>query len=97
MKVAEVRFTCSVPADSHSAVRTISATELADRLAHEDDILLLDVREPFEWEIVRIEGAQPAPKTTLLESHLHLPIETLQGRGSNQRLKGELPDGRNQL
>jgi sulfur-carrier protein adenylyltransferase/sulfurtransferase len=77
--LAEVRVTCSVPADSHPQVHTISAIELADRLArrrvHEDDFLLLDVREPFEWEIVRIEGAQLAPKTTLLESHLHLPME----------------------
>jgi adenylyltransferase/sulfurtransferase len=78
-EIAEVRFTCSVPADSHPPVRTISATELASRLARrradEDDFLLLDVREPFEWEIVRIEGAQLARKTTLLQSHLHLPIE----------------------
>jgi sulfur-carrier protein adenylyltransferase/sulfurtransferase len=78
-EVAEVRFTCSVPADPHCQVRTISATELADRLGRrrvdEDDFLLLDVREPFEWEIVRIEGAQLAPKTTFLESHLHLPRE----------------------
>jgi len=78
-EVAEVRFTCSLPSDSHSPVRTISATELADRLwrrqVDEDDFLLLDVREPFEWEIVRIEGAQLAPKATVLESHRHLPRE----------------------
>jgi adenylyltransferase/sulfurtransferase len=78
-EVAEVRFACPVPADSHSRVRTISAAELADRLARrsigQDDFLLLDVREPFEWEMVRIEGAQLAPRTTLLESHLDLPPE----------------------
>ena len=77
--LAEVKFTCSVSADTESPVRTISATELADRLARrrvdEDDFLLLDVREPFEWEIVRIEGAQLVPRTALLESHLHLPVE----------------------
>jgi sulfur-carrier protein adenylyltransferase/sulfurtransferase len=78
--VAEMSFTCSAPADPRSPVRTISATELSARLARrragEDDFLLLDVREPFEWEIVRIEGARLVPKAALQESHHHLPRET---------------------
>jgi molybdopterin/thiamine biosynthesis adenylyltransferase/rhodanese-related sulfurtransferase len=78
-EVAEVSFACSAPTGAEPLVRTISATELADRLARrrlqQDDFALLDVREPFEWEIVRIQGAQLAPKAALLESHLHLSVE----------------------
>lgn len=78
-EVAEVSFSCAVPSGGEPLVRTISATELADRLARralgQDDFLLLDVREPFEWEIVRIQGAQLAPKAALLGSHSHLSSE----------------------
>lgn len=36
------------------------------------------------------QGAQPAPKTTLLESHLHLPIETLQGSRVKPEIEGRV-------
>ncbi len=41
---------------------TITAGELAAMRAAGDDFLLVDVREPAEWEIVRIPGAQLIPK-----------------------------------
>ncbi len=43
------------------AVPEITPTELADRLSRGDDFDLIDVREPHEWEIARIPGAQLIP------------------------------------
>jgi adenylyltransferase/sulfurtransferase len=49
---------------------TISVTELADMLEEREsgdrDFLLIDVREPAEWEIVAIPGAQLIPKGEFL-------------------------------
>lgn len=44
-------------------MRQISAPELAAWLAdqHRERPLLLDVREPWEWEAARIDGAQHIP------------------------------------
>jgi adenylyltransferase/sulfurtransferase len=40
---------------------TIGAIELAALLVSGDPVQLVDVREPFEWEIARIEGAELVP------------------------------------
>ena len=45
---------------------TITATELKDMLDREDDIFLIDVREPNEYEIVSIPGATLIPKDQIL-------------------------------
>ncbi len=45
----------------------IAATELRDRLARGDDLLLVDVREPDEFAIARIEGATLIPLNTIPE------------------------------
>lgn len=44
-------------------MKHITAPELAGRLADSSSgkLLLLDVREPWEFEICHIEGAQPMP------------------------------------
>jgi adenylyltransferase/sulfurtransferase len=42
-------------------VRDITPRELTDRLRGGDPIDLLDVREPYEWRIARIEGARLVP------------------------------------
>lgn len=42
-------------------MRQMTPPELAARLAEDDPPLLLDVREPWELELCRIEGAQPMP------------------------------------
>ena len=43
-------------------MRDLSAAELRDYLAHSDDEpLLLDVREPWEFRVCRIEGSQLIP------------------------------------
>src|SRR5579871_1247741 len=46
------------------AVRETTPRELAARLERKDDIDLIDVREPVEWEIARIEGARLVPLST---------------------------------
>jgi len=45
---------------------TISATELKEMLDRKDNIFLIDVREPNEYEIVSIPGATLIPKDQFL-------------------------------
>jgi molybdopterin/thiamine biosynthesis adenylyltransferase/rhodanese-related sulfurtransferase len=60
---------CAVPtpgdADHATHIREISATDLAERIARGDDFDLVDVREPAEWAIARIEGARLVPLATV--------------------------------
>ena len=44
-----------------AGVREISAPKLAERLRRGDSIDLVDVREPYEWRVARIEGARLIP------------------------------------
>jgi molybdopterin/thiamine biosynthesis adenylyltransferase/rhodanese-related sulfurtransferase len=44
-----------------NAVRSIAPLELAARLDRGDDIDVVDVREPYEWEIARLDGARLVP------------------------------------
>ena len=61
-------FCGAVSADAAEAASgsTISATELKDMLDRGDDIFLVDVREPNEYEIVSIPGATLIPKDQFL-------------------------------
>src|SRR5215510_13208920 len=61
-------FCGAVSADAAEAASgsTITATELKDMLDRHDDILLIDVREPNEYEIVSIPGAVLIPKGEIL-------------------------------
>jgi len=45
---------------------TITASELKDLIDADKSIFLVDVREPAEWEIVRIPGATLVPKDEIL-------------------------------
>ena len=79
-------FCGSVSEEASEAVKgsTISVTELADMLEGREvgdrDFLLLDVREPAEWEVVSIPGAQLIPTgefpsgAALADLPLHQPI-----------------------
>ncbi|WP_067900704.1 adenylyltransferase/sulfurtransferase MoeZ [Nocardia vaccinii] len=49
-----------------AAGSTITAHELKDMLDAGKDVAIVDVREPVEWDIVRIEGAQLIPKDRIL-------------------------------
>src|SRR5262245_20859824 len=52
---------CGVPGAEEKKVREISATELASLQKRGEPMLLLDVRQPEEWQRARIEGAQLIP------------------------------------
>ena len=43
----------------------LTPNELAQRLADQEDFALIDVREPYEWEIGRIPGARLIPLGSL--------------------------------
>ena len=49
--------------ESHAAdgIAELSPSELARRLAAGDELTLIDVREPYEWEIAHIDGARLIP------------------------------------
>jgi len=46
---------------------SVSAEELKERLDAGDRPALLDVREPWEFELARIEGSKPIPMGELAE------------------------------
>ncbi len=58
---------CAVPTETIKSVgiREISALELSERIARGDDFDLIDVREPAEWAIARVEGARLVPLATI--------------------------------
>jgi adenylyltransferase/sulfurtransferase len=51
----------------YEGVEEISPAELKRRLDGGEDLEMVDVREPHEWEICRIEGARLVPLGTLAE------------------------------
>jgi molybdopterin/thiamine biosynthesis adenylyltransferase/rhodanese-related sulfurtransferase/molybdopterin converting factor small subunit len=66
---------CGMPADEDAAaaeregIPQISATELKSRLDRGDDVTIIDVREPHEWDIANLEdqGARLIPLGQLAE------------------------------
>ena len=50
------------------AVPALTPSDLAARLKRGDDLDLIDVREPHEWDICRIEGARLAPLSSFAEA-----------------------------
>ena len=48
-------------------IASITPVELAERLARRDELDLVDVREPYEWQIARIPGARLVPLGQLLD------------------------------
>lgn len=55
-------------ADGGAGVPEITPAELETRLRRRDDFDLVDVREPYEQDIARIDGARLVPLATLAES-----------------------------
>lgn len=71
---------CGMPAHDHSTyeegstpVRAITVDEVKARLDAGDDLLILDVREPQEWEISEIAGSLRIPKGEVLDHLADLP------------------------
>lgn len=59
---------CGVISDEASAAvadSTITPRELRELLDADKKVALIDVREPVEWDIVHIDGAELVPKSTL--------------------------------
>jgi adenylyltransferase/sulfurtransferase len=54
--------------DETEGVPALTPGDLAARLKRGDDIDLVDVREPHEWDICRIEGARLAPLSSFVEA-----------------------------
>jgi adenylyltransferase/sulfurtransferase len=65
---------CGVPAREEAKVKEVSASEVRGALERGEEFLLLDVREPGEWETARIEGARLLPLGEL-EQRLHELVE----------------------
>jgi adenylyltransferase/sulfurtransferase len=59
------QFCQGAPAVSASGIPTISVAELKQKIDQRSEAMLLDVREPFEYEIARIEGATLVPLAQL--------------------------------
>jgi adenylyltransferase/sulfurtransferase len=54
--------------DAVDGIPAITPPELEARLDRGDDVDLVDVREPHEWDICRIEGARLAPLSSFAEA-----------------------------
>ena len=70
-ELVEYDQTCAVPAAR--GVRDLTVAELAARRERGEDFLLLDVREPHEWTIGRIAGAELIPLGEIGRSLDRLP------------------------
>jgi adenylyltransferase/sulfurtransferase len=56
-------------------VGEITPTELADAIQRGEPIVLIDVREPFEWEIARIPNAKLIPLRSIFATDPGLPTD----------------------
>ena len=71
---------CGVVPAVESEDGTITAQELRTMLDSGREVALIDVREPVEWDIVRIDGARLIPKDRILSGAAltdlpqHVPI-----------------------
>ena len=69
----EVAEACATTAAVEDATLEITPRLLVERLGRGEPLLLLDVREPHEWEICRLEGATLLPLGELPRSAQGLP------------------------
>lgn len=49
--------------------KSMSPQELGERLENKEDFRLIDVREPLEWELARLEAAELLPLSEFSEWH----------------------------
>ena len=60
-KLIDYEAYCGVAGEPNSLTREIEVLVLRERLRHPDPPVVLDVREPWEWEIAHIEGSRFMP------------------------------------
>jgi molybdopterin/thiamine biosynthesis adenylyltransferase/rhodanese-related sulfurtransferase len=70
-ELREEPATCA-PVPAGDRVPEVTPAELVERLGRGEAIVLLDVREPREWEIARIPGARLAPLSRLADEMARL-------------------------
>ena len=68
----EEAVACAGPAPE-DGIAAIAPRALAERLRRGDAVTLVDVREPFEWEVCRLDGAVLIPLGELPEALDRLP------------------------
>lgn len=56
-------------------IRTQTPEHIAERLKQGDDLLLLDIREPFEWNIAAIDGAERRAMSSINDWWQELPTD----------------------
>ena len=85
---------CGIGAEPDYAGLEITVDELKrEWAAKEEDLILLDVREPHEWEIVHIDGARLIPLTQLpdrlgeLDGHAEIVTQCHHGARSMKALE----------
>jgi rhodanese-related sulfurtransferase len=82
-----------------SAVPEMTVQELSGCMAANDDILVIDVREPEEYEICSIQGSKLIPLSSLPQHAVDLPKDKLlvmqchHGRRSAQAVQYLLQNG----
>jgi adenylyltransferase/sulfurtransferase len=72
-ELVDEHYACDVPLPPLPADGEIAPAELAARLHRGEDVLLLDVREPHEWEISRLPSARLVPLGVLGDALGSLP------------------------
>jgi adenylyltransferase/sulfurtransferase len=81
------------PSSDGEGMREITAKELAERLARGEDLDVIDVREPHEYQIARIPGATLIPLNTLparlgeLDSSREIVLQCHHGQRSARALE----------
>ncbi len=60
-------FCSPAAAPGATSIPTISVSELKQKMTNQSAVLILDVREPFEFEIARIDGARLIPLDQLAD------------------------------
>ncbi|MDQ6872828.1 MAG: molybdopterin-synthase adenylyltransferase MoeB [Gemmatimonadota bacterium] len=60
-------FCAGPPARAVNEIQEIQPSQLASRLKHGEQLEIIDVREPYEWEIGHIPGARLVPLASIAE------------------------------
>jgi len=88
---------CNVAAASADRGAELSVSDLATRLGDADAPIVLDVREPWEWEIARIPGSRLVPLGQLADQlralDTHAEIVTVCHKGKRSLMAQQLLQG----
>jgi sulfur-carrier protein adenylyltransferase/sulfurtransferase len=60
-ELAEIELLCPSQSAAAENIAELSPQDLSDKMKSDEDFLLIDVREEYEWEICHIEGAKLIP------------------------------------